>query len=160
MKRVRRRRTDGVASGEQGSAIVEFIFLAVLVLIPMIYLVVAVAVVQRSRVTVANAARDVGRAIATAETAPDAERRADAALRIAIAGQGFSATDVELRFVAAVAPCDGAIVDPELSPGAEFAVCVLRHEQLPAVPGFLSGRGITTVGRYVVHIDDFRHLPH
>jgi hypothetical protein len=27
---------------------------------------------------------------------------------------------------------------------------------VPAVPSVLQGHGITTVGRYVVHIDDFR----
>ena len=41
-------------------------------------------------------------------------------------------------------------------PGAEFTVCVTRRAELPAIPSVLAGRGITTVGRYVVHVDDFR----
>jgi hypothetical protein len=27
---------------------------------------------------------------------------------------------------------------------------------LPAVPTVLSGRGVTIIGRYLVHVDDFR----
>jgi hypothetical protein len=27
---------------------------------------------------------------------------------------------------------------------------------LPAVPRFVAGKGITTVGKYIVHVDDYR----
>jgi Flp pilus assembly protein TadG len=145
------------AAQERGSAIVEFIFVAVLVMIPLVYLIVAVAVVQRSRLATTNAARDVGRAMASAQSPGDTDVRAAAALRIALANQGMSASDVELRYVAANADCQSAVtVTPSLRPGAEFAVCVIRHQDLPAVPTIVSGRGITTIGRYVVHMDDFR----
>jgi hypothetical protein len=43
-----------------------------------------------------------------------------------------------------------------LEPGARFTVCVTRRVALPAVPTVLAGHGITTVGRYVVHVDEFR----
>jgi hypothetical protein len=43
-----------------------------------------------------------------------------------------------------------------LAPGAVFAVCVVRHTRLPGVPTLLAGHGITTVGRYLIHVDDFR----
>lgn len=145
--------------GDQGSAIVEFVFVALLVLIPLVYLIVAVASVQRSRVAVTNAARDVGRAVAMTTSVSDAAGRAEAALRIALANQGLSATDVELKYVAAGASCESGAVQPVLEPGSEFTVCVVRRQILPAVPTVLSGRGITTVGRYVVHMDDFRLVP-
>lgn len=142
---------------QRGSAIVEFVFVALLVLVPLVYLIVAIAVVQRSRLATTNAARDVGRAIATADTGSQAAARADAAFRIALASQGISPADAELRYVDADADCEqGAGVVPQLAPGAEFTVCVLRSQRLPAVPTILSGRGVTTVGRYVVHVDDFR----
>ena len=88
MTRLRARR---IAARDDGNAIVEFIFVAVLVFVPLIYLIVAVAVIQRARLATSNAARDVGRAIATSESADQADQRAQAALRIAIAQSGSSA---------------------------------------------------------------------
>lgn len=144
-------------AAEDGNAIVEFVFLAVLIMLPLVYLIVAVAVVQRSRLATTNAARDVGRAIATSGGLGEAPVRAAAALRIALANQGLRPPDVQLRYVAAGADCQaGAGQPPTLAAGAEFQVCVIRHQRLPAVPGVLSGRGITTIGRYVVHVDEFR----
>ncbi|MEO7261764.1 MAG: hypothetical protein ABI047_10990 [Jatrophihabitantaceae bacterium] len=143
-------------SGERASAIIEFIFVAVLVLVPLIYLIVAVAVVQRSRLATTNAARDVGRAIATSDTAGQAEVRAQAALRAALHGQGLTPAEVELRYVAAGADCQGPATAPSLTPASVFAICVIRHQPLPAIPTLLSGRGVTVIGRYLVHVDDFR----
>ncbi|MDT0264038.1 hypothetical protein [Jatrophihabitans lederbergiae] len=138
---------------QRGSVIVEFIFVALLVLVPLVYLVIAIAVVQRSRLATTNAARDVGRALATSDTGS----QADAAFRIALASQGIPASGAELRYVGAGDDCqDAASVVPQLAPGSEFTVCVLRSQRLPAVPAILSGRGVTTIGRYVVHVDDFR----
>jgi Flp pilus assembly protein TadG len=141
---------------ERGSAIVEFIFVAIVVLIPLVYVVVAVAVVQRSRLSVTNAARDIGRAVAIANSQDEAELNARVALRLALQNQGMSASDAALKYVAASANCDSTAVSPDLAPGSEFAVCVITHQELPAVPSVLSGRGVTLIGRYLVHIDEFR----
>jgi Flp pilus assembly protein TadG len=143
-------------TGEQASAIIEFVFVAVLVLAPLIYLIVAVAVVQRSRLATTNAARDVGRAIATSDTAAQAEVRAQAALRAALRGQGLTPAEVQVRYVEAGADCRGPATTPSLAPASVFAICVVRHQPLPAVPTLLSGRGVTVIGRYLVHVDDFR----
>jgi Flp pilus assembly protein TadG len=150
------RRPGEDEAGERGSAIVEFVFVAVLVLVPLIYLIVAVAVVQRARLATTNAARDVGRAIATSTTAGQAEVRAQVALRTALHGQGLTPAEVEVRYVAAGQDCTASPTAPSLAPASVFTVCVIRHQPLPAVPSVLAGRGITVVGRYVVHVDDFR----
>jgi Flp pilus assembly protein TadG len=143
-------------TGEQASAIIEFVFVAVLVLVPLVYLIVAVAVVQRARLATTNAARDVGRAIATSDTAGEAEVRAQAALRAALRGQGLTPAEVELRYVEAGTDCQGPATAPSLAPASVFAICVIRRQPLPAIPTLLSGRGVTVIGRYLVHVDDFR----
>jgi hypothetical protein len=155
---VRQRYRSVRQTGERASAIIEFVFVAVLVLIPLIYLIVAVAVVQRSRLATTNAARDVGRAIATSVTAAQAQLRAQAALRAALQGQGLTAADVELRYVEAGSDCQGPVTVPSLAPASVFAICVIRHQPLPAVPRVLSGHAVTIIGRYVVHVDDFRTI--
>lgn len=139
-----------------GSAIIEFVFVAVLVMVPLIYLIVAVASVQRSELAVSQAAREAGRAFATADRADLAQSRAQAAVRIALHDQGIR-NDAQVKYVRAGASCtSGATVTPRLKAGAQFTVCVIRHMSVPAVPKVLSGKGITTVGKYVVHIDDYR----
>lgn len=82
--------------------------------------------------------------------------RAHAAVRIALHDQGLP-DDVELRFVPAGGSCTAAErTDPVLRAGAQFTVCVIRSADIPAVPHVLAGKGITTVGEYLVHIDDYR----
>jgi Flp pilus assembly protein TadG len=144
-----RTRDDG------GSAIIEFVFVAVIVMVPLVYLVVAVASIQRSELAVSQAAREAGRAFATADRADQALPRADTAVRIALANQGLS-DDVDVRYVPAGASCAGPAITPRLVAGVQFTVCVTRHVTVPGVPSVLEGKGITTVGEYVVHIDDYR----
>ncbi|HEX2902881.1 MAG TPA: hypothetical protein VHO01_05440 [Jatrophihabitans sp.] len=152
------RRVRASCTTDDGNAMIEFVFVALLIMVPLVYLVVTVAVVQRARLAATNAARDVGRAIATSTSPADAPARANAALRISLANAGLSPQDVQLRYVASDADCrTGADVVPTLTPGAEFAVCIIRHQRLPGVPSVLSGSAVTTIGRYVVHVDDFRN---
>lgn len=143
------------ARADSGNAIVEFVFVAILVLVPLVYAVAAVASVQRSTLAVTQAAREAGRAFATSDSAAQGVVRAQVAVRLALADQGLP-DDAQLRYVPGGVSCDDATISPALQPGAEFAVCVVRHAFLPGVPTILSGRGITTVGRYLLHVDDYR----
>ena len=152
---VRRRWRAVRENADRGNALVEFVFVAVLVLVPLVYLIAAVASVQRSTLAVTQAAREAGRAFATADTTAEGLARAQVSVRLALVDQSL-ADDADLRWVATGQSCDGATVAPSLTPGAEFAVCVIRHAQLPGVPTLVAGRGVTTVGRYVVHVDDYR----
>ena len=143
---------------DDGNAIVEFVFVAVIVLVPLVYLITAVAAVQNSRLAVSQAAREAGRAFATSDDPVSADVRVRAAVRIALADQGLP-DDAAIRFVAAGAGCDSEPVDPQLRPGAQFTVCVSRDVAVPGVPSLLQGRGVTTVGKFTVHVDDFRAVP-
>lgn len=142
---------------DAGTAIIEFIFVAVIVMVPLVYLIVAVAGVQRSELAVSQAAREAGRAFATSDRADQAIARAEVAVRIALHDQGLP-DDAELRYIPAGEDCadEPPAVTPQLRPGAEFTVCVRRRVTIPAVPNVLLGKGIITWGEYVVHIDDYR----
>ncbi len=159
------RHAAGVARGrirfshsDRGSALIEFTFVAVLVLVPLLYLVVSVAAVGQARLAVTAAAREVGRAIQTTPTGDDPDARALAALTISLRPAHLSAAEVTLRYVEATEACSttGADVVPVLTPGLTFAVCVARHQGVPGVPSVLNGRGVTLIGRYVVQIDRYR----
>lgn len=149
LRRLRMTRDDS------GSAIVEFVFVAVVIMIPLMYFVIAVAAIQRSQLAVGQAAREAGRAFATAETATDAPRRVSAAVRIALQSHGLSG-HADVRFVAAGASCSSRDVSARLDPGAQFTVCVTRRTVLPAVPSVVAGRSVLCVGRFTVRVDDYR----
>jgi Flp pilus assembly protein TadG len=156
-RRVRRVLSAGADRGgdDTGNAIIEFVFVAVIVMVPLVYLIVAVAAVQRSQLAVSQAAREAGRAFATSSGPAQAQVRVAAAVRLALAAQGLP-DDAAVRYVAYGADCSDAAISPQVAPGAEFTVCVIRHTDVPGVPSLLSGHGITSVGAYVVHIDDYR----
>lgn len=142
---------------DRGNAVIEFIFVAVMILVPMVYFVTAVASVQRSNLGVSQAAREAGRAFATGASTQDGVARAQAAVRLALADEGLP-DDAQLRYVPVEGGCESGQIEPVLAAGVEFAICVVRHTLLPGVPTLLAGHGITTIGRYVVHVDDFRSV--
>jgi Flp pilus assembly protein TadG len=150
VSRLERCRTD-----DGGSAIIEFVFVAVIIMVPLMYLIAAVAQVQRNQLAVTQAARDAGRAFATSDTSGEAAARVDAAVRLAFHDQGLP-DDATVHFVPYGAGCSADPIAPQLTAGAQFAVCVTRRAELPGIPTVLAGKGITTVGEFVVHVDDYR----
>ncbi len=153
---LRRQRGDGDGrTADDGSAILEFIFIAVLIMVPLVYLIVTVADVQRSTLAVTQAAREAGRAFATAESTADGLRRAEIAASLALADEGIDERPA-IHYVADGAGCDARAIAPALAPGATFTICVSRSVRLPAVPTLIAGQGVTTIGKYVVHVDDYR----
>ncbi len=140
---------------DRGSAIIEFVGIGILVMVPLIYLLVAVATVQRDQAAVSAAARNAGRAFADADDVRTGELRAAVAARLAFTDAGLH-DEPRLRFVAPGADCAATAVAPSLAPGAEFTVCVSRTTRMPGVPRLLAGRGVTTEARFVVHVDDYR----
>ena len=57
------RRRLGQVDGERGSALVEFVFIALVVFVPLIYIVAGFSAVQRGVFASTAAAREAGRAV-------------------------------------------------------------------------------------------------
>jgi len=68
---------------------VEFVFLAVLMLVPLFYLVMVLARLQAGAYAVSAASREAGRAYVTAKVSEQAPARAHSAAGLAFADQGF-----------------------------------------------------------------------
>ena len=112
---------------ERGSAVVEFVFLGVLMLVPLIYLVLTLARVQAGAYATTQAAREAGRVFVTAESDERASARARSAAELAFADQGFAgAGSLTLR-------CDGS---PCLRPEGRVEVTAAVAVPLPLVPTF------------------------
>ena len=76
---------------ERGSAVVELTWLGILLLVPMIWIVLCVFVVQRGAFGVSAATRAAGRAYALAPDDATGRRQARAAAAVALADQGLDA---------------------------------------------------------------------
>jgi hypothetical protein len=113
-----------------GSAIVEFVWLAVLLLVPLLYVVLTAVTVQRAAFGVTTAAREAGRAYATAGSDAAGEDRAEAAARLAMSDQGVDWLP------------DGRVVtcgDCSYAAGSAFDVDLHARVRLPLVPRWLCG---------------------
>lgn len=131
------RRVDARAP-DDGSALVEFVFLSVLLLVPLIYVVLAAVTVQRAAFGMSAAARDAARAYATAGQDGLGERRAEAAVRLALRDQGVSWSPAGR--VVECSPCDYA-------PGSRFTVALAASIPVPLVPSWLCrGRCLAAIG--------------
>lgn len=116
--------TGGAARGERGSAVVEVVLLGIPLLVPLLFLAVAVGTVQQARAGVTEAARQAGRAYVTG-TAGTAAARAAGAARLTLADRGVPAGAVRIAYAPAGSGCAGAAaVPPPLRPGTTVTVCV------------------------------------
>lgn len=77
-----------VQRSERGTALVELVWLGVLLLIPMVWILLSVFDVQRGAFGVSSAARAAGRAYALAPTDALGQQRAEQAARQALDDQG------------------------------------------------------------------------
>ncbi|NIH65683.1 hypothetical protein [Modestobacter marinus] len=143
-----------LGGSERGSAIVEFVFIALVVFLPLVYIVAGFSSVQRGVFAANAAAREAGRAIATAPDVATGRARAEAAVAIAVADQSVEATDVVLAYAPAGAGCEAAGgYAPSLVPGEEFSVCVTVTVRIPLLPEFIDAN--TATGQFVVERDRY-----
>jgi hypothetical protein len=139
---------------QSGSALVEFVFIAVVVFVPLIYIVAGFSAVQRGVFASTAAAREAGRAMGTAPDPVTGQARAERAAQLAVKDQSVDATDVRLAYAPAGSDCDAAgSYTPTLTPGEEFSVCVTVTVRIPLLPEFVDAN--TATGQFVVERDRY-----
>lgn len=141
---------------DEGNALIEFVVLGILTLVPLVYLVLAVFVVERNVFAVTQAAREAGRAYVTASDDAGGRSAATVAARLALSDQKVSSEGMQVTYVPVGAACGTGSTAASHLPGSEFAVCVTRSIRVPGVPGFLDGHRNSATGRFVVHVGDYR----
>jgi len=128
----RARRASALASGgDAGNAVVEFLGVALLLLVPTVYLVLVVGRIQAASFAAEGAAREAARVLSTADDPAAAAARAGVAVELAFADQGFHDVDATraLKFACTTPRCDVA--------GDDVSVRVTVDVALPAVPSFV-----------------------
>ena len=142
-----------LTGSDAGSALIEFAFLGVVLFVPLVYLVLSVFAVQRAAYGATAAAREAGRAWATAADDAEGRQRAYAAAALALGDQGLALRPSELTVDCPSTPC--------LSPGATLTVRVDTRVPLPLVPDLL-GRDLASVAvsaRHDAVVDAYRGFP-
>jgi hypothetical protein len=139
---------------ERGSALVEFVFIALVVFVPLVYIVAGFSAVQRGVFASTAAAREAGRAIGTAPDPVTGHERALRAAQLAVEDQKVDATDVRVAYAPAGAGCSvSGGYWPTLGPGEEFSVCVTVTVRIPLLPEFVDAN--TATGQFVVERDRY-----
>lgn len=117
---------------ERGSAVVELVWLGILLLIPMVWILLSIFSVQRGAFGVSAAAQAAGRAYALAPTDSVGRARAEEAARLALADQGLEDAPLEITVTCRPFPdCH--------SGGSVITVRVATRVDLPLLPAVLGG---------------------
>jgi len=122
---VRRRARD-----EAGTALIEFVWLAILLIVPLLYIVLAAFDTQRAAYAASAAARSAGRAFLTAPDQASGYARAEAAVRLAYGDQRLEDVPA-VRITCRPDPRDC------LSPGSVVRAEVHSSVALPLMPAAL-----------------------
>ncbi|WP_420123710.1 hypothetical protein [Nakamurella sp.] len=145
------------AEGDEGRALIEVIFLAVLILIPTVYILISFLRIQAATFAVSQGARDAGRVMDFAPTTAVGVARAEEIARLALTDQNIPTDGMDLRFVPVGGDCvTSAEVTPSLQAGAVYDVCVVAIVTLPGVPSVITGSRNTVSGVFTLHVGDFR----
>ena len=147
---------------ERGAAVVELLVVFLTLLLPLVYVMVVMADVQRALLATSSAAREAGRVYVTGADRVDAERRAGVAYREVLATYGVGAGDARAGMGLQVgcpagvgAGCAGGF-----GPGAEVRVVVTYRVPVARPPflGAVAGPGLTVGATHHTRVDRFRGL--
>lgn len=143
-------RLRDVHRGEDGTAILEFLGLAVLLMVPLAYVLLTVFEVQRAAYAVSSATREAGRVFVTADSTAQGEVRAFAAAGIVLRDSGLALQPGGLVLACSADPC--------LTPGATVTVQLNHEVALPLAPPFggAAPAAVPVSGTHVAVVDRFR----
>lgn len=118
---------------ESGTALIEFVWLAILLIVPLLYIVLAAFDTQRAAFAASAAARSAGRAFLTAPDQATGYRRAEAAVRLTYRDQRIDRPP-QVRI--------SCRPDPRhcLSPGSVVRAEIRSAVDLPLMPAALGSQ--------------------
>lgn len=137
---------------ERGSALVEMTWLMILLLVPLVYIVLAVFEVQRAAFATTAAARAAGRAYTVAPDEAAAPGAAQAAADLALTDQGLPPGSADLSVSCTPDPANC------LAPGEVVTVSVASRVELPLMPSVFGEHtpSIAVSGVHTVPYGTFR----
>ena len=133
-------------TGDAGSGTVEFVWLAVLLLVPAVYILIAVFDVQRAAYGASAASKAAARAFLLAPDIAAAHRGAEQAARLALADQDVEGASITIVCTPRPDDC--------LTTGSSVRVIVRATKPLPMTPSAL-GDQIAAVTVDSTHVEPY-----
>lgn len=136
---------------DRGSMLIEVTFLMVILMLPLFYLVGTVGRLQAGAYAASGAAREAGRAYATAAEAETGPGRGVAAANLVFDAHGFDSGEGSIAVSCATSSC--------LAPGGSLVVTSTVNVELPLIPTFLSGvlpTSVTMTSSHTEPVDEFK----
>ena len=139
------------AQAERGSAVIEFVGMTALLLLPLAYLIASVGAVQAANLAADGAAREAVRAALSAPSSPLAATRAHQAAQVALADHGYlldtpdspeGEDDASARPSQPERPAHLELTcsdSPCLTPGSRVTASMVLEVPLPGMPSALRG---------------------
>lgn len=112
--------------GERGSAVVEFTFLALLLMVPLVYFIITVGQIQGGAFAVVGAADQAAKVYVAQPDAESGRTAAEQAVMLALADYGHPADNARMDASCRPADC--------LAPGSAVTITVHLTVPLPFVP--------------------------
>lgn len=126
-------RAERAERDDRGSAIVELVWLGILLLVPLLWIVLSVSQVQQGAFAVTAAARAAGRAYALAPDDESGRKAAEEVARRALADQGLADAPLEVGVTCTPYPHDCH------SGTSVITVRISSSVELPLLPDVLGG---------------------
>lgn len=135
---------------DRGTATIEFIWMSLLLLVPLVYVLIAVFDTQRAAYGVSTASRAAALAFLQSPDPASGELRAKAAADVALADQGLDGASVRVRCLPSAAEC--------FEPGSSVRVVVRATQRLPLTPSALGQQlgGITVDSTHTESFGSYR----
>jgi hypothetical protein len=147
---------------QRGAAVVELLVVFLTLLVPLVYVMVVMADVQRALLATSSAAREAGRVYVTGPDRPSAERRAEVAYAEVLASYGIRPGDPRagMRLRARCPPEAAPGCVGGFGPGAEVEVEVTYRVPVARLPflGAVAGPEVTIGATHHTRIDRYRGL--
>lgn len=139
-----------LVDADDGNAVIEFVYLAVLLMVPLVYLLLAVFRVQAAAYAVSGASREAGRVFVATESPEDARTNALTAASLVMSDSNLSLRGDQLDITCSTTPCR--------APGSTVDVTIDYAVPLPFLPRFLnhSPASVRVTGHHLEVVDRFR----
>lgn len=134
----------------EGTATIEFVWLTLLLLVPFVYILIAVFDTQRAAYGVSTASRSAARAFLQSPDPGTAEKRARLAAQVALDDQGLEGASIRISCLPSARDC--------LQPGSSVRVVVRATQRLPLTPSALGSQigGVTVDSTHTQPYGSFR----
>src|SRR5699024_2095062 len=132
--------------GESGTALIEFSWLAIVLLLPLVYIMIAVFDVQRASYGVSAASQARAQACVSSSSVDTASGRAYTTARLTLRAHSVPPADISVECRPSARAC--------LEPGSSVRVTVVARQPLPLTPRIL-GEQLAAVTVDASHIEPY-----